>query len=341
MQSNITLSWVSAVTGKTIVHLPNWLGDMVMATPFLQSLKHAAEGELWGLGKSNAMHLFNGLDLFDRFIPWDSKDALKFLDLVKLLKTHNFDRAIPLPHSFRSALLFFLAGIEERTGYARNHRGFMLTHSVQEKGAIEPTVEHYLKIADFLGGRRLCDAPVLSVTTDEETHFFEHFPDVIGPFVAFIPGAQYGPSKRWPTGHFARLADLVVKQYGLTVLLLPGKGEERLAEEIRSKTTKQEAVLILSMGIRDLKVCLSKASAVITNDTGPRHIAAALKVPTVVLIGPMDDIYTKYPNPFVHQLSKDVPCKPCNRKTCQSGHECLNAIAPEEVAETMGPILAQ
>jgi heptosyltransferase II len=314
---------------------------MVMATPFLQSLKGMTGGELWGLGKNNAIHLFNGLQIFDRFISWDSKELLKFLDLVKFVKNLQFDRGVILPHSFRSALLFFLAGIDERIGYGRNHRDFMLTRSVRESGDIEPTVEHYLKVIDLLGGSRACDAPLLSVTMDEERHFFEDFPDLAEHFIAFIPGAQYGPSKRWPAGHFARLADLAMEQFGLTVLLLPGKGEEGLAEDIRTKAANKESVIILSLGMRDLKVCLSRASAVITNDTGPRHIAAALNVPTVVLMGPMDDRYTRYPSHFVHQLSKEVACKPCNKKTCNRDHECLTAITPEDVAETMAAMLAR
>jgi heptosyltransferase-2 len=95
------------------------------------------------------------------------------------------------------------------------------------------------------------------------------------------------------------------------------------------------------MGIRELKVCLSRASVVITNDTGPRHIAAALEVPTVVLIGPMDDRYTTYPNAFVHQLAKDLPCKPCNRKACDGSHECLAGITPQEVADVVDAALSR
>jgi heptosyltransferase-2 len=291
------------------------------------------------LGKKNGMHLFNGLDVFHRYIPWDSRNALQLFDMARSLKGLRFDRGIVLPHSFRSAFLFFLAGIRERVGYARNHRGFMLTQTVPEPGGVEPTVEHYLRIVDRLGGRRLCDAPALVVTADEEEHFFEAFPDLAQPYAAFIPGAQYGPSKRWPEGHFAALSDLLAERYGLKVLILPGKGEEKIAEDIGARCRRKKSVAILDMGIRELKVCLSRASVVITNDTGPRHIAAALGVPTVVLIGPMDDRYTSYPNASVRQLARDVPCKPCNRKACDRGHECLAGITPQEVADVVGAVL--
>jgi heptosyltransferase-2 len=85
------------------------------------------------------------------------------------------------------------------------------------------------------------------------------------------------------------------------------------------------------MDIMDLKVCLSKASAVVSNDTGPRHISAALSVPTVVLLGPMDERYTCYPNEYTHKISKDMPCRPCNNKKCDKHHACLKNISPKEV----------
>jgi len=83
--------------------------------------------------------------------------------------------------------------------------------------------------------------------------------------------------------------------------------------------------------VRDLKVCISRASFVVSNDTGPRHLSAALSIPTVVLLGPMDDRYTSYPSPCTHQMLKDVPCRPCNKKSCDREHECLAQVTPEEV----------
>jgi ADP-heptose:LPS heptosyltransferase len=94
------------------------------------------------------------------------------------------------------------------------------------------------------------------------------------------------------------------------------------------------------MNVRDLKVCLSRASFVVSNDTGPRHISAALSVPTIVLLGPMDDKYTAYPSSFTHKLWKeDLLCRPCNKKQCNKGHECLAEILPDEVLKTIGGII--
>ncbi len=116
--------------GKTIIYLPNWLGDMVMATPFLHALKQSGAGQTWAVGKPSAMYLYHGLDFFDRFISYEGKGLVRFFDIVNAMRGARFGRGIVLPHSFRSAFLFFLASVGERVGYNRNGRGFMLHRTV-------------------------------------------------------------------------------------------------------------------------------------------------------------------------------------------------------------------
>jgi heptosyltransferase-2 len=304
---------------------------MVMAVPFLKSLRASLDGELWGIGKTSAMQVYNGLDLFDRFIPYGGRGFMAFLDTMALLRNTQFERGIVLPHSFRAALLFYGARVKERVGYGRDRRGFMLTRRVPEGGSLEPTTEHYLRIADFMGAPRNMDRPVLHVTPEEEQKFDEKFTDVGKPYAVFIAGAQYGPSKRWPEDHFAALADMIVDNLGMKVYILPGKGEANLAHGIRNKTRNGDGVHVKDLDIRELKVCLSRATLVVSNDTGPRHIAAALSRPTIVLLGPMDETYTRYPGSFTHVVYKDLPCRPCNRKSCDQDHQCLRGVRPEDV----------
>jgi len=304
---------------------------MVMAVPFLHALRAYIYGEIWAIGKSNAIHIYNGLNLFDRFIAVDDKGVIPFLDTVSVLKKVSFKRGIVLPHSFRSALLFFTLLLRERIGYARNKRGFMLNRKIREGNDIEPTVEHYLRIIDALGGKRSLDAPVLLVTEDEEQKFDKKFTEIRKPYAVFIVGAQYGPSKCWPAHHFSELADMIVRQYGMKVYMLPGKGEEGVADTILAGVAEKNHVKVRSMSVMELKVCISRASLVVSNDTGPRHIAAALSTPTIVLMGPMDDRYTSYPSTWTYPLWKDVPCRPCNKKHCGREHECLEGITPKEV----------
>jgi heptosyltransferase II len=305
---------------------------MVMATPMLRSFREASDGEIWALGKPAAVHLYNGLGLFDRFVPYKGKGIVDFLDTVSSLKGRGFSRGIVLPHSFRSALLLFLASVPKRIGYGMNGRGFMLTNRVPDAtGGTEPTVEHYLRILDALAVARITETPFLKVTEDEERRFDDRFPDVGDSYVVFIVGAQYGPSKRWPDTYFSALADLLVERFHVRVYLLPGKGEEGIARRVYDGIEQKERVEIKDMDIRELKVALSRASLVVSNDTGPRHISVALSIPTIVILGPMDERYTAYPNAHTYVMSKDMPCRPCNRSRCDRGHECLKGVRPEDV----------
>jgi heptosyltransferase II len=311
---------------------------MVMATPLLHALRANSYGEIWAVGKPSAIHLYNGLNLFDRLISVEDRGVAVFFDRTSMLKKIDFKRAIALPHSFRSAFFFYNLRIKERIGYARNKRGFMLTRKIEEKIiGPESTVEHYLKIVDDLGINRSLDAPVLLVTHDEDEKFDEVFADINKPYCVFIVGAQYGPSKCWPPEHFSALADKIIDKYGMKIYMLPGKDEEKLAHKVIEGAKNKDSIQIKSMNIRDLKVCLSRASFVVSNDTGPRHISAALSVPTVVLLGPMDGKYTDYPSSFTHKMWKeDISCRPCNKRQCDKGHECLAEILPDEVLKTIG-----
>ena len=312
---------------------------MVMATPFLSSLRKPGNGELWAIGQSKAMHLYDGLELFDRFIPNDSKDVVSFLDKVSMLRELRFDQGIVLPHSFRSALLFFLGGVQNRIGYRLNKRGFMLTQPLKRAAKLVPTAEQYLRILDALGAERENEAPFLRVTPDEEQRFDQKYTDVGGDYVAFIVGAQYGPSKRWPASHFSGLADMIASKYSRMIYILPGKQEVELARRIQNTVSNKEKVGIEVMDIADLKVCLSRASLVVCNDTGPRHIADALETPTIAILGPMDTKYTEYPSRSTHIVCKDVDCRPCNRKKCDRDHECMTGIGAQDVFAKVEEIL--
>lgn len=312
---------------------------MVMAVPFLHALRRHTNDEIWAMGKESAIHLYNGLDFFDRFVPIDNKGLSLFFDTAARLKRINFSRAIALPHSFRSVLFFYNLRFPQIVGYSRNKRGFMLDLEVKESGGLEPTVEHYLGIVDSLGADRTISSPVLAVTEDEEEKFDAEFTDIIRPFGIMIAGAQYGSSKCWPPDHFSELADMAIERFNADIYILPGRGEESLALKIREGSARKDRVRVRLMNIRDMKVCISRASFVVSNDTGPRHIAAALRVPTVALAGPMDERYTTYPSECTRVLSKDVSCRPCNKKRCDVGHECLKSIKPEEVLQALEDIL--
>jgi heptosyltransferase II len=315
---------------------------MVMATPFLISLRQSLDGEMWGTGKPSAIQLYNGLDLFDRFLPYNGKNNITYLDLISELRRIGFLQGIALPHSFRSALMFCLGKVKQRIGYGMNGRSILLNKVVEAPGeGIVPTVEHYLRILDALSVPRVCDKPQIKVTEDEDLLFDGSYHDIERGFIVFIAGAQYGPSKRWPDTHFSALADLLIERFNKPILILPGKGEEDIAGRIRNGAKHGDKVFIKDLGMRELKSALARASLVVANDTGPRHIAAALAVPTIVILGPMDDAYTRYPSSNTYSISNDLPCRPCNKKTCDRDHECLKGIEPITVFKKAEEVLGE
>lgn len=327
------------MTGRTIVYLPNWLGDMVMATPLLKSIRDQVKEEVWFVGKSKAIHLYNGLDLFDRFISVDGGRIDSILQVASTLKKQKFYTGVILPHSLRSALTFYLGGVRERIGYSGNFRSFFLTKRIPREKKAYPTTEHYLRICEFLNIRRSIDSPILKVTEDEEETFFSNFGELEGPYCVFCVGASYGPSKIWPHENFSELARMIVDLLGLKVYIPVGEDDYERGLMIKEGSQRKEQVSVIFMNVRDLKVLISKSLFLVTNDTGPRHIGSSLGVHTFVLLGPMDEIYTTYPSKNTHTLKVDVECRPCNRKICEREHECLKGIGPEMVFESILGVL--
>lgn len=325
------------MTGKMIIYLPNWLGDMIMATPFLFSLRASYQGEIWAIGEKKAFFLYKGLDLFDRFITFEKKDLPFFLKMVFALRKERFSTGIILPHSFRSALLFYLSEIERRIGYDVNWRGFLLTDRLERRK--ESTVLHYLRLLEPLGIEKKLDTPVLKVTEEERRKFFDKNRDLFLPYGAFIIGASFGPSKIWPLEYFSELAERIRKAFDMKILLLPGPKENQIGERILNLCREKEGISVRYLDISELKACLSEAKFVVTNDTGPRHIASAFSVPTFVLIGPMDECYTSYRTERTYLFMKDLSCRPCNKKICPKDHSCMRLISVDEVFQKIREVL--
>lgn len=300
---------------------------MVMATPFLLSLR-SFHSEIWGLGNRKSLQLYKGLDLFSSILVSEEKG---WLDLVFFLRRQGLQRAIVLSHSLRPALLFLLSGVRERIGYDVGGSGLLLTH--REIRRHESTVDHYLRLLRPLGLEPKARVPVLKVTEEEEASFRSAHPDVPFQYCAFIVGASFGPSKIWPVEYFSSLASGIVNRFGIPVYLLPGPSEKEIALRIRDLCGQRERVFIKALDVSELKVMIGKARFVVTNDTGPRHIASALSVPAFVLLGPMDERYSAYPSPTTYVLKADVPCRPCNRRTCNRDHACMRRIEPKQVLE--------
>jgi len=340
--------------GKIIVRLPNWVGDVVMATPALVSLREGfPESEITVMGKENARLLLEGLDIWNDYFPFNrhGKEAgtLKFLRVASEIRKRRFEMGIIFPNSPSSAILFALGGVKQRIGYNRHGRGALLTHAVavgREKGRFIPIpmIRYYLRLVEAAGVPPTTEHPRL-VIQDEAFKWVEERWQSLGlsdgkPVVAITPGASYGPSKQWLPEYFARVSDLLSEKSGVHPLFLPGPGEEGLMETILRNCKYPPPILPPSETPLDrLKAILGKADLLLTNDTGPRHIAVALNRPVVVIMGPTDPRYTAMALEKTRVLRKEIACSPCMLKVCPRDHACMRLIKPEEVFKACAEML--
>jgi heptosyltransferase II len=350
---------------KILVVQPSWVGDAVMATPALRALRELyPASHISYLLRRYVKPMYTGMPWWDRLITYRTgKSAGKagrgLFDLAARLRAAKFDMAVLLPNSFKAALICKLAGIDRIVGYERDGRGFLLTDKLlpaKERGKFVPSpmVKYYLGVAQYLGSRNRDMRLELFVTEKERLaagRVFEqcgldanlYRPAKKGgrPLVLLNPGAQYGEAKCWLPEHFAQLGDRLVEDLGATVLLSGAPRERRILESIL-RNMKHMPVDLSSKGmtLSSLKEIVRRCDLMVTNDTGPRHIAAAFDVPVVTVFGPTHPEWTEIYFPKERKVAVKVFCGPCQKKKCPLDHRCMIRVTPGMVYDQAAGLLA-
>jgi len=316
---------------KRLVIGPNWLGDAVMALPFLRALRaHDPQGTLVVLARRSTAPVFAMSGLADEVWTTTGRDAVGFAQDVLRGRRARADEIWVLPHSFRSALLAFGMGGNRRLGYATDGRAILLTDAVPPP---DPT-GHQLRDEDRLlaaggaaadeGPPRLAVPRALSDEADREIASWQ-----LGPRPVFLaPGAAFGPTKLWPAERFALLADALLDR-GEKAALVIGPDEVELGRLIARRARHRIPILGAELDTGKLAALLSRAKLLIGNDSGPAHLAAAVGTPVVVFFGPTDPGRTAPRGAPAVVLDRYVFCSPCYLKTCPYQHECLEEITVE------------
>jgi heptosyltransferase-2 len=197
------------------------------------------------------------------------------------------------------------------------------------------TVFYFLGLLKALGGVATFTPPALYLDSGEEDHAAQFLAEVElpghGPWVGLSPGAAYGPAKRWPPERFAALGRALQQEFGARLVLLGGKTERPVAEQVKEYLEAPVVDLVGRTSLRQALGLLSRFQLLVTNDSGLMHAAAALSVPLVSLFGSTDPAAT---GPFSSQaavIHHPQPCSPCFKRTCELGYPCLTAISMEEV----------
>ncbi|MEM8739378.1 MAG: lipopolysaccharide heptosyltransferase II [Planctomycetota bacterium] len=287
---------------RLLVVMPTWFGDILMATPTLRALRTLwPDAHLAVLVRENLTDLVEGLSAIDQILPAPAKgQGGSAFRLAKRLSRMDFDTAVLLPNSFRSAALVAMAGIPRRVGYDRDGRGVLLTDRLIPRRESRvflpvPTLDYYLSLARYLGAPSQDGDHAMHVATrpEDDARAAELLAPAKGrPVVLFNPGAQK-PAKRWPAERFAQLAARCTEERGCAVAVTGSPAERDVLARVTGAATT--AVIDLpkaGMNVRLLKSVARHAAVMVTNDTGPRHLAAAVGTPLVTLFGPTTPEWT-------------------------------------------------
>ena len=326
---------------RTLVVMPNWVGDCVMALPVLEALA-ATERQVVTLAKPHLGPVLRLSPAVGETIDRGGNDA----ETIERLRAAQCHEAVVLPNSIRSAWLPYQAGIPWRWGYRGGGRAPLLQppvprpRDVRPRGS-RPQVEDYRELLDALSVEpppsgwmpRLPRDPDLLAVGAERLQRARLGGD--GPLVGLAAGAEWGPSKRWPWRRFADLATALRRQRSdLRQLILAGPKEVWTAVRIHEESGKIHPVIGPDLDLRGLAAVLAHLDLLVTNDSGPMHLAAALGVRCVALFGPTNPRRTAPAGEGHRVLYTDRWCSPCFRRRCPLvHHRCLRDIGVDAVAE--------
>jgi heptosyltransferase-2 len=339
------------------VILPNWVGDLVMATPTLRAIRqqHPA-AEVVGICRPFLRSLLAGSNLVDRFHAWEHHGKGWFsrsMHLVRTLRSEKLDAMLVLRNSPYAASLAFFSGARQRIGFARRGSQLFLTQAIaapREAGKLVPisAVDYYAQVAEAFGCPVESRQLELATTPADESAADDQWQRLQLPagrdVVLLNTGGAFGTAKHWPAKHSVELSRRLAEELGLTVLVLCGPGERKDAAEI---VTGANHPLVKSVAAEDVsfgvtKALVRRARLLVTTDSGPRHIASALKTPTVTLFGPIDPRWSRNYQDLASELHLSLDCAPCGKRICPLGHHaCMQDLGPNLVLNAVRQMLTR
>jgi heptosyltransferase-2 len=341
---------------RIALFLPNWVGDVVMATPAVRAVHEAHPGaDLVAVCKPYVADVLAGAPWLRDVVLCDKRGPKpqRTLGVARALRENPPDAAILFSNSFRTALIARLGRCERVVGFARYGRSLLLSdrlhYAKDARGRFLPTpvINDYNRLALAVGARdpghrmELFTTPADEAAADAVWDRFDlkRFPRV----VVLNPGAAFGAAKHWPTAHFAHLARLITTRLGCGVLVLCGPAERDLARQVAAESGTPHAFSLadnpLSLGLT--KAVVKRSSLLVTTDSGPRHFAAAFDRPVVTLFGPTHIEWTETYYPKALHLQKKFPCGPCQQRVCPIDHRCMRDLTPADVFPAVEALLTR
>jgi heptosyltransferase-2 len=329
---------------KLLIRAVNWVGDAVMTTPAIGAIRESfPRAEITLLANPLVTQLFSPHVWVDRVITFDRNGAHKGLSgrirLAAQLRKQAFDAAVILPNSFESSLIPWLAGIPVRLGKTGDGRGFMLTGSFRpdEQMPVVHEVEYYLELMRHFGITGEARVPHLTVTLEEDQGAALRLAEqgiTADDFVIGVnPGAAFGSAKRWSPERFAEVAGRLAGAWNAKVIIFGGPGETDIADGIEQHLAGLCCNVAGKTNLRELMALIHRCNFLVTNDSGPMHIAAACGVPLVAIFGSTDHATT---SPYTDKaviVRKEVECAPCKLRECPTDHRCMTSVSGDDVVQ--------
>lgn len=271
------------MTARLVV-APNWIGDAVMSLPVLRALRRRFPlDRLAVLARRGPAAIYRAEGSADEILPRGA-----FLADVLSAHAGRFDEAWLLPNSMRAALLALLSGARRRLGYATDRRGPLLTDALPPPSGASHQLRDYDALLAHAGVPPDPDPPRLPIPEAAACRAVEALAAArIGAAVALCPGSATAPNKRWPAQRYAGLADTLA-QRGIRCVVAIGPDERALGEEVAARARARPPVLGADLDPVELAAVFARSRAVVSNDSGPAHLAAAVATPVVVFFGPTD-----------------------------------------------------
>ena len=340
---------------RVVVRIPNWLGDAVIAVPALRELRRILpQAHITAVSRSGASAIFIDADFVDELLIYDRSGLASAWNQSRQWRQKKFDLAVLFQNAFESAAIAVLSGAPARIGYKTDRRGVLLTHSIPFPAWKNEKHESYYylnivaELERLLTGKTRAETVEprfdLHVSDGRKRKAFELLHEAGGrinaPLAVLCPGSINSRAKRWPAERYAELADHLAAS-GANVALIGSPAELDVSNQVCTHAHRRPIVLTGKTTVAEVTAIISIADILITNDTGPAHLGAALSTPTLVIFGPTNPL-TTYPfSDNAEMIRRPPDCAPCMLRDCPIDHRCMTAISSADVFERASILISQ
>ena len=342
---------------RILVRATNWVGDAVMNLPALEVvIAGHPDAEVHVLARPCIAPVFDAVDGVAGVIPYigvhrrgsGSSADLTFIRAIRVLRSHRYQKAFLFQNAFEAALLAFVARIPERVGYATDCRRWLLTTPVGVTPEVRRLhhVDYYLKLLQAAGmSTEGSGIPTLKVPQEPQARARELVAEALGgrdprSYLAVCPGAAFGPAKRWLPDRFAKVIDHVWGAHRIASVLLGSESERWITSGIAGMTSGKCADLAGRTSLLGAAGVLAGARAVLSNDSGLMHLAAAVGPPVIAIFGSTDPAATRPLGDKHVIITSGVECAPCLGRECaKHTYECMRAITVDAVCEALERVI--